>query len=104
MEKVRKGDQVSVIAGKDKGKKGEVIRSITADKRVIVKGVNLIKKSVKKSKEKPQGGYIEVEASIDASNVMLICPKCGKGVRVGLKILENGDKKRVCKKCEHKFE
>ncbi len=102
MNRIRKGDQVVVIAGKDKNKKGEVLQ-ITR-KGILVKGVNLIKKSVKKSNDHPSGGFVELEAPIHASNLMLFCPKCGKGVRVGFILLENGEKSRVCKKCQHKFE
>ncbi len=104
MVKVRKGDQVVVIAGKDKRKKGEVIRVSQKTDVLIVKGVNLIKKSVKKSKENPSGGYVEREAPIALSNVMVFCAKCGKGVRVGVKADQAGKKTRVCKKCGHKFE
>ena len=104
MEKIKKGDQVQIIAGKDKGKKGEVIRSIPKKDRIVVKGVNVVKKSVKKSKENSAGGYIEVEAAMHASNMMLFCPKCNKGVRVGIVLSDKGDKNRVCKKCGHKFE
>jgi large subunit ribosomal protein L24 len=104
MEKVRKGDQVVVIAGKDKKKKGEVIKVTETDKAIIVKGINTIKKSVKKSKEHPSGGFVELEAPVAISNVMVFCPKCSKGVRVGFIAEKGGKKVRVCKKCSHKFE
>ena len=104
MEKIKKGDQVTVISGRDKGKKGEVLSVSNKKKGLVVKGVNLVKKSVKKSKEKPSGGFIEVEALIDKSNVMMVCPKCGKGVRIGAYINEKGEVKRICKKCGYKFE
>jgi large subunit ribosomal protein L24 len=103
MERIKKGDQVIVIAGKDKSKKGEIIR-VDKNKGLIVKGINIVKKSVKKSKEKPSGGFIEIEAPIHVSNAMLFCAKCGKGIRAALQIQQNGDKKRLCKKCGHKFE
>jgi len=77
--KIRKGDTVVVITGRDKGKKGEVL-SVSPKKNVVhVKGVNMIKKSMKKSKEYPQGGFIEIESPIHISNVMMFCPKSGKG-------------------------
>ena len=101
--KIKKKDQVLIIAGKDKGKKGEVIESLPIKEKVMVKGINLVKKHVKKSKENPSGGFVEVEAMLSASNVMLFCPKCNKGVRISI-IDDNGAKKRVCKKCNHKFE
>lgn len=104
MEKIKKGDQVIVIAGRDKGKKGEVIKVASKKGSLIVKGVNLVKKAVKKSKEKPAGGIIELEALLHGSNAMLLCPKCGKGVRVKIDVLKDGKKIRVCKKCGHKFE
>ncbi len=104
MEKIKKGDQVAVISGRDKGKKGEILSVSNKKNGLIVKGVNLVKKSVKKSKEKPSGGFIEVEALINKSNVMMICPKCGKGVRIGAYTDEKGAIKRFCKKCGYKFE
>jgi large subunit ribosomal protein L24 len=104
MEKVRKGDQIIMIAGKDKKKKGEVIKVTDKDKSVIVKGINTVKKSVKKSKEHPSGGYVELEAPVAVSNVMVFCPKCAKGTRVGIKVEKDSKKIRVCKKCGHKFE
>lgn len=104
MQKIRKKDQIIVIAGRDKGKKGEVISAYVNEDTLVVKGVNLVKKSVKKSKENPSGGYVEVESSINKSNVLLFCPKCNKGVRVGVTVNDKGEKKRACKKCDHKFE
>lgn len=104
MQKIRKKDQVIVIAGRDKGKKGEVVTSLLNEDTLVVKGVNLVKKSVKKSKENPSGGYVEVESSINKSNVLLFCPKCNKGVRVNVVVTDKGEKTRTCKKCNHKFE
>lgn len=104
MEKVRKGDQVVVIAGRDKKKKGEVIKVTEKDKAVIVKGINTVKKAVKKSKEHPSGGFVELESPLAVSNVMVFCPKCSKGVRIGILAEKGGKKIRVCKKCNHKFE
>lgn len=104
MEKIRKGDSIVVIAGKDVGKKGEVIQVLPEDTRIVIKGINMVKKAVKKSKEKPAGGFIEIEAAMNRSNVMVQCPKCNKGVRVGIKVNDKGEKSRVCKKCNHKFD
>jgi large subunit ribosomal protein L24 len=103
MEKIRNKDQIIVIAGRDKGKKGEVLTSNVKEDKVIVKGINILKKSVKKSKENPKGGFVEVEMPLSVSNVMMFCTKCNKGVRVGIKITDSG-KVRFCKKCDHKFE
>ena len=95
--KLRKEDLVQVIAGKDRGKKGKIIR-IDRDKgRVIVSGVNMVKKAMKKRKQTDRGGIIEIEAALHLSNVMIVCSKCGP-TRIGYKI-EGESKKRVCRKC-----
>ena len=94
--KVKKNDTVLVIAGKDKGKKGKVLRSIPTDNRVVVDGVNIQKKHKKARSAQETSGIVNVTGPIDASNVMVVCPACGKPTRVGYKI--EGDKKiRVCK-------
>ena len=94
MNRIRKGDQVIVITGKDKGKTGEVVR--VAGDRVFVSNVNLVKRHTKPNPQANQpGGIIEREASIHISNVMLFNPATGKGERVGFKMLENGRKVRV---------
>ncbi len=96
--KLKKNDKVRVIAGKDKGKEGNVISFVPEKNRVIVEGVNIIKKHQKPT-QMTKGGIIEKEASIHISNVMLVCPHCGKATRVGIKYLETGEKVRYCKKC-----
>lgn len=94
MNRIKKGDQVIVIAGKDKGKKGDVV-SVGAGK-VVVSNINMIKRHTKPNPQAGEaGGVIEREAAIDASNVMLFNPATGKGERVGIKVLENGRKIRV---------
>lgn len=93
--KVQKGDQVVVLTGKDKGAKGEVLKVIPADRRVVVQGVNLATKHVKPSQVNPQGGIQKVEKSIHVSNVALIDPKEDKPTRVGYKALKDGKKVRV---------
>lgn len=95
---VKKGDTVVVITGKDAGKKGKVLQVVTDKNRVVVEGVNIVKRHTKPSQANPQGGIISKEAPIHASNVMLWCDKCGKGVRYG-KLIKDGAKVRVCKKC-----
>ena len=95
---VKKGDTVVVISGQDKGKKGEILHAEPAKNRVTVKGAHMITKHVKPRKQGEEGGRIEQEGTIDASNVMLVCPKCGKATRIGHQIV-NGKKVRVCKKC-----
>ena len=103
---VRKGDKVEVITGKDKGKQGEVLRAMPKDSKVIVDGAAIVKRHTKPNAMNQQGGIIEKKAAIDASNVMLICPSCGKPTRVGHKSGELNGKKtaiRVCKKCGAEF-
>lgn len=98
---IRKNDTVVVTTGKDNGKRGRVLRILPAGKRLIVEGVNLIKKHTKPNPQKNiTGGIVEREASLDASNVQLVCPECGKMTRLGRKILADGRKVRVCRKCE----
>jgi len=95
--KLRKEDQVQVIAGKDKGKQGKIVRIDREKGRAIVAGVNMVKKAQKKRKQTDRGGIIEIEAPIQLSNVMIVCRKCGP-TRIGYKI-EGDTKKRVCRKC-----
>lgn len=96
---VKKGDMVVVISGKDKGKKGKVLAAMPKKNRVIVEGVNMLTKHQKPNPQLQQGGIIHQEGPIHVSNVMLYCSKDKTGVRVGHKVLENGKKVRVCKKC-----
>jgi len=99
VRKIRRGDFVEVIAGKEKGKRGKVLKVLPKKERVIVEKVNIIKKHARPSPTTGQGGIIEKEGSIHISNVMIVCPKCDKPVRVGIKFLEDGKKVRFCKKC-----
>ena len=100
---VRKGDNVMVLNGKDKGTVAEISKASPSEGRVIVKGVALVKKSVRPTQANPRGGIITKEAKIDASRVMLVCPKCGKPTRVGHAFNDEGKKVRVCKKCGAQF-
>lgn len=96
--KIRRDDNVEVLTGKDKGKRGTIIRVIRKKDKVIVSGVNIVKKAMRRRSEQDQGGIVEIEAPIHISNVGLVCKKCGKPVKVGYKF--EGDKKlRVCRKC-----
>lgn len=95
---VKKGDQVIVITGKDKGKKGTIIASFPSESRILVEGVNIVKRHTKPNAANPQGGIIEKEAPIHASNVMIVDPKTGEATRVGKKILSDGTKVRYAKK------
>ncbi|MDO5120087.1 MAG: 50S ribosomal protein L24 [Coriobacteriales bacterium] len=99
---VKKGDKVQVLSGKDKGAQGEVLRAFPAEGKVIVEGVAMVKKHQKPTQAGQQGGILEREAAIDVSNVMLVCPKCGKPTRVGHATVD-GKKVRVCKKCGANF-
>jgi len=92
---VKKDDTVFVITGKDKGKKGRIIASYPRQNRVLIEGINMVKKHTKPSQQNQQGGIISQEAPIHVSNVMLIDPQSGKPTRVGYKVLENGSKVRV---------
>lgn len=97
---VKKGDMVYVLSGKDSGKKGKVLDVDHIEGKVIVEGVNVVTKHMKPRPNKGyQGGIVHQEAPIYASKVMLICQKCGVPTKVGRKILEDGGKARVCKKC-----
>ncbi len=98
--RIKKDDNVVVIAGKEKGKKGRVLAVIPKKQRVIVEKVNIIKRHMRPSQKYTQGGIIEKEGPIHISNVMLICPRCDTPTRIGNKILEDGRKLRVCKKCK----
>ncbi|ANQ53890.1 50S ribosomal protein L24 [Thermosipho sp. 1063] len=97
--KIRKGDTVKVLSGKDKGKTGEVITVIPKEDKVIVRGVNIVKRHQRPNAQMRQGGIIEKEAPIYVSKVALVCPSCGNATRVGFKFLEDGKKVRYCKKC-----
>lgn len=98
--KIRKEDNVLVIAGKDKGKKGRVRFVYPRDNRVLIEGVNMIKTHSRARQQVRQGGLIEREAPISISNVMLICTRCNKPVRIGFRILEDGRKVRICRLCK----
>jgi large subunit ribosomal protein L24 len=96
---IRKNDTVLVIAGKEKGKKGKVLFVVPARSRVIVEHVNMIKRHQRPTQKLRQGGIIEREGSLHVSNVMLVCGKCDKPTRVGMKVLADGRRVRICRKC-----
>lgn len=95
---VRKGDNVVVIAGKDKGKTGKIVTAIPSDNAVIVEGVNIITKHQKPKSQQDKGGIVKREGKINASNVQIVCPACGKATRVAHDVVD-GQKHRVCKHC-----
>jgi large subunit ribosomal protein L24 len=96
--KIRKGDRVRVLSGKDRGKEGVVMRALPADGKVIVEGVNIAKKHQRPTRMTEQGGIIDKNMPIDVSNVAVISPKDGKPTRVGYRFDDNGNKIRVCKR------
>ncbi len=95
---LRKNDRVMIMAGKDKGKVGKILTIVPAKQRAIVEGANIVKRHTKPGPGS-RGGILEKEAPIHISNLMLICPKCTDPVRISRKVLENGNKVRICKKC-----
>jgi large subunit ribosomal protein L24 len=96
---IKKNDFVKVIAGKDSGKQGKVLRVFPQDGRLTVERVNMIKRHTRPTRQLQQGGIIEREGKIHISNVMLVCSKCDRGVRVGHRMLEDGKKVRNCRRC-----
>lgn len=95
---IKKGDEVIVLAGEDKGQKGKVLKVLVEKQRAIVEGLNMVSKSAKPSAKYPQGGIVKQEAPIHVSNLSLIDPKSGKATRVGIKLTNDGKKVRVAKK------
>jgi large subunit ribosomal protein L24 len=97
---IKKNDMVLVISGKDRGKKGKVRRSLPRDNRIVVEGLNMIKRHSRARRAARQAGIVELEAPLHASNVMLLCSKCKKPARVGFRTLEDGRKVRFCRTCQ----
>ncbi len=97
--KLKKGDKIKVIAGKDKSKDGVIDRVYTKQNKILVMGINMYKRHIKKSEQTPEGGVVDLPRPITVSNVVLICPKCSKPTRIGWEI-KNKEKKRICKKCK----
>ena len=100
--KIKKGDKIKVIAGKDKGRDGKVEKVYRNGQKILVLNVNTYKKHIKKNEKVPQGGRVDLPRPIDISKVMLVCPKCNKTTRVGY-LVEKSKKYRVCKKCNSKI-
>ena len=98
--RIKKGDKVVVLAGKDKGKSGKVLKFAVGKKRLVVDGVNLVKKHMRRRSESEPGGIKEIPASIDISNVSLYCPNCNRRVRFGVSISDDKTKTRICKRCQ----
>ena len=98
--KIKKGDKVIVIAGKDKGKTGKVLKTIAMKNRVVGEGVNIMKKHAKRRSESDQGGLRDISVPINASNLSLVCSSCNVGVRFSMKKSDDKTKVRICKKCQ----
>lgn len=97
--KIRKNDNVKILSGKDRGKTGKVLRVLPTAEKALVEGLNLVKKHVRPRKQGEKGQRVSVPATLDISNLMLICPKCSKAARIGYKQGEK-NKFRICKKCK----
>ena len=100
--KFKKGDQVLIIRGKDRGRKGKIIKVLPKKEKIIIEGLNLRKKHTRARKEGEKGEIVEIPVPLHVSNVKLTCPKCKKPTRVGYKIIKGG-KHRFCKKCKKEF-
>ena len=100
MFKLKKNDQVVVISGKDRNKKGKIMRLRPHGNRAIVQGINIIKRHVRPTRDNPKGGIMQMEEPLHVSKLKLVCPKCSKPVRIGITILSDGTRKRMCKKCK----
>ncbi|MEA3272122.1 MAG: 50S ribosomal protein L24 [Patescibacteria group bacterium] len=99
--KLKKGDKVKMLSGKDRGKTGKIVKIDIEKRKVAVEGLNIIKKHVRPRKQGEKGQRIEIPRLIDISNVTFVCPKCSSGTRIGYKLADNeGQKQRVCKKCK----
>jgi len=102
MSRIKKGDEVVVLSGKDKGKKGKVIECIPKEDKIVVERINITKRHIRATRRGQESGIVEREAPIPSCKVMLICPRCGKRTRIGIKIFEVNEEKeklRICKKC-----
>lgn len=100
MFKLRKNDVVQVIKGKDNGKKGRVLKILFGQKRIIIEGINLVKKHKRQTRQDQQGGIVSIELPISLSNVMYLCKKCNRPVRLGFAVLKDNTKARICKSCK----
>lgn len=103
--KIRKGDTILIISGKDRAKKGKVIEVLPKENRIVVEGINIVKKHVRPKRAGEKGQRVEVPRPLDLSNVKLVCPKCKKPTRVGYKLVIKGKEKkqRICKKCKQEI-
>ena len=103
MFRVKRNDLVCVISGKDRGKKGKVLKVFPETQRLTVEGLNLVKRHFKRSQANPQGAIVSRESPLPLDRVMPVCPRCNKGVRIGYLILGDGTKNRICRSCQESF-
>jgi len=101
--KIKKGDTVLIIAGKDRGRKGKVLKAFPKENKILVEGINLKKKHQRPRRSGEKGQIVILPAPIDVSNAKLICPKCGQATRVGYRFGEDKKKYRICKKCQQEI-
>ncbi|MFH1459733.1 MAG: 50S ribosomal protein L24 [Candidatus Omnitrophota bacterium] len=98
--RIKKSDTVVVISGKEKGKSGKVLQYSKTTERVLVQGVNFVKKHARQTRQDQPGGILQKESPLHISNLMFLCPRCSKKSRLGVKFLSDGSKVRICKKCQ----
>jgi large subunit ribosomal protein L24 len=104
MNKIKKGDTVAVMTGKDKGKKGKVLHVMPGTGKVLVEGINFVKKHQRKTRQDQQeAGIVQVERPVQAANLMVVCKNCQAPARVGFTVLKDQTKARICKKCNEAF-
>ncbi len=97
--RLKKGDLVAVLTGKERGKKGKILRVLSEENRLVLEGLNFVKVYTRPTQQNPKGGITQVEGKLHRSNVKLICPRCSKPTRIGYQFLADRTKQRVCKKC-----
>ena len=100
MFRVKKNDQVIILAGRDRGKRGRVLEIFPSRNRLKVEGLNLVKKHLRRSQMNPQGSILSREAPLPTDRVALVCPRCNRGVRVGFQVSSDGIKSRICRRCQ----
>ena len=100
MLKIKKGDTVQAIKGKDKGKKGRIIEIFSGRSRALVEGLNMVKKHKRKTQADQQGGIVSIETPISIANLALVCKHCNRPTRVGFRVVKDGEKSRFCKACK----
>jgi large subunit ribosomal protein L24 len=100
MLKIKRGDTVQIIKGKDKGKRGKVLRMLLESDRALIEGLNMVKKHKRQTRQDQQGGIVSIEAPISIANLMLFCKHCDRPVRIGITILQDGTKTRICRSCK----